>query len=103
DRSAAHLVPRLLKALGPHGLLLLTWDEGRDRHHAGIAGPGTGGGHVPLILAGGLAPHRVRMDAPLDHYAILATVESLFHLRPLGQAGGRWVRPLLRPGLERRN
>ncbi len=28
DRFLRRLVPPLLRALGPHGLLFLTWDEG---------------------------------------------------------------------------
>ena len=28
DRYASELMPRILRALGPHGVLFVTWDEG---------------------------------------------------------------------------
>jgi hypothetical protein len=86
DRFLARLVPSLLHELGPHGLLILTWDEGStDR---GCCGAG-GGGHVPTILAGPAARAGTRSAQPVNHYSVLATVEDALGLARLGQAGCR--------------
>src|SRR5262249_33660687 len=48
DRFLSGLVPPLLHALGPHGLLILTWDEGStDNGCCRLAA----GGHIATILA----------------------------------------------------
>ncbi|MDX6664131.1 MAG: phosphatidylinositol-3-phosphatase, partial [Solirubrobacteraceae bacterium] len=52
DAYASQLVPKILRALGPRGVLYLTWDEGAASDHSGLAGT-SGGGHVALIAAGG--------------------------------------------------
>ena len=50
--SCPSLVPPLLRALGPRGLLMLTWDEGSsDDGCCRLAS----GGHIATIIAGGLA------------------------------------------------
>jgi hypothetical protein len=86
DRYAARMVPRVLRALGPHGVLYLTWDEGSRADRAGVSG-GPGGGRIALIAAGGAARHHVRLPVPADHYALLRTIEANFGLPPLGDAG----------------
>jgi hypothetical protein len=79
-------VPEVLRALGPRGVLYLTWDEGAASDSAGVAGT-TGGGHVVLIAAGGGARRGVTSAVPANHYALLRTIERGFGLAPLGQAG----------------
>ena len=72
--------------------LVVTWDEG---HGAGAAGGPTGccgglatGGNVATIVAGpGVRPGRD--DATYSHYALLRSIETLFHLPLLGHAGDR--------------
>jgi len=49
DRFLAGLIPPLLAALGRHGLLFLTWDEGSS--DAGCC-TAASGGHVAMIVAG---------------------------------------------------
>lgn len=84
DRFLARLVPRLLAALGPRGLLLLTWDEGTsDDGCCRLAG----GGHVVTIAAGGLARRGGRLRTPVDHYSLLQTIEDLLGLPRLRGAG----------------
>jgi hypothetical protein len=94
DRFAARTVPRVLHALGRHGLLYLTWDEGNRADHRGADGR-PGGGRIALIAAGGEArPHaRVRVEA--NHYALLRALEANFGLPPLGKASDPST-PLLR-------
>lgn len=85
DRYLSRLVPRIIRALGPDGVLYLTWDEGPDDDHAGLGGA-PGGGHVPLIAAGGAARRHATVSTGADHYALLRTIEAHFGLPPLRRA-----------------
>lgn len=77
DRFLSRLVPPLLRALGPRGLLFLVWDEGStDNSCCRVAS----GGHIVAVLAGGLARRGSRMSTPVDHYSVLQTIEDLFGL-----------------------
>lgn len=77
DRFLATLVPPLLSALGPRGVLFLTWDEGSsDDGCCRLAS----GGHIVTIVAGGGARPGARLDAPVDHYSVLQTIEYLLGL-----------------------
>jgi hypothetical protein len=77
DRFLAGLVPPLLSALGPRGLLIITWDEGSsDSGCCRLAA----GGHIATIVAGGAARHGARLATPVDHYSVLQTIEDLLRL-----------------------
>jgi hypothetical protein len=83
DRFLAATLPRLLRSLGPRGLLILTWDEGAtDNGCCKLAS----GGHVVTILAGGLARAGATLHTPTDHYSVLQTIEDLLRLPRLGGA-----------------
>ena len=98
DRFLSSLVPPLLRALGPRGLLILTWDEGSsDDGCCRLAS----GGHVATILAGGLAVASAQLRTPTDHYSVLQTIDDLFALPRLGGAGCACT-PSLQPLLRRR-
>lgn len=86
DRYASRLVPRVLRALGPRGVLYLLWEEGKRSDTAGVNGT-KGGGRVALITAGGMARSGARVSTPANHYALLRTIEAGFGLPPLGKAG----------------
>jgi hypothetical protein len=74
DRFLAGFVPGLLRALGPRGLLIITWDEGTsDDGCCRLAR----GGHIATILAGPLARPGARLRTPVDHYSVLQTIEDL--------------------------
>lgn len=98
DRYAAQLVPKVLRALGPKGILYLTWDEGAPKDWRGVAGQ-RGGGRIPLIAAGGGARRHTRTAMPANHYALLRTIEAHFDMHTPEQAGAQTT-PLLRPLLE---
>ena len=84
DRFLSRIVPPLLRALGPRGLLVLTWDEGSsDDGCCRLAS----GGHIVTILAGGLARSGARLRTPVDHYSVLQAIEDLFGLPRLVGAG----------------
>jgi acid phosphatase len=78
DRYLSQLVPRLLKALGPHGYLVLTFDEGTSNRH--------GGGQIPTVVAGpDVVPGRASTTF-VNHYGVLRTIEDTFGLEHLGAA-----------------
>jgi hypothetical protein len=96
DRFLSRTVPALLRELGPHGFLVITWDEGvSDRSCCGAAH----GGHVATVLAGPGVRAGARERRPVDHYGVLATIEGALGLPPLAGAAdpraGR-LTPLLR-------
>jgi hypothetical protein len=97
DSYLARLVPRIIGALGPGGVLYVTWDEGWDKgsHWDWRGASRRGGGRVALIAAGPGARRRTRLSLPANHYALLRTIEAGFGLRALGSAGARST-PLLR-------
>jgi hypothetical protein len=100
DRYASQLVPKVLRALGPTGVLYLTWDEGASNDWRGASGQ-RGGGRIALIAAGGGARRHTRVAIPANHYALLRMIEANFGLQTLGQAGAQST-PLLRPLLTSR-
>jgi hypothetical protein len=98
DRFLSSLVPALLGALGPHGVLFITWDEGTT--NSGCCGVAAGG-HIATIVAGPGATGGARLSTPTDHYSLLATVESRLGLPRLrGAASGSTasLAPLLAGG-----
>ena len=74
-------VPPLLRALGPDGVLILTFDEGTT--DAGCCNTAHGG-RIATILAGAGARRLATFDKPVDHYSTLATIETLLGLPKLG-------------------
>jgi hypothetical protein len=85
DKYLAGIVPALLRELGPHGVLALTWDEGSS--DAGCCAGEAAGGRVATILAGPDVRRAARSSLPRDHYSLLATIEDLFGLKHLRLAG----------------
>src|SRR4051812_3186560 len=83
DAFLRRLLPPVLAALGPHGYLVLTWDEGSS--DAGCCGA-TAGGRIATIVLGPDVRPGGRMARPVDHYGVLATVEDTFGLPRLGAA-----------------
>jgi phosphatidylinositol-3-phosphatase len=84
DRFLAHLVPALLRELGPHGILFVTWDEGRtDRGCCGLAR----GGRIVTVVAGPDVRRGAKGPGKYSHYSTLRTIDEAFGLPPLGHAG----------------
>jgi hypothetical protein len=72
DRWLARTMPPLIRALGPRGALIVTFDEGTSNER--------GGGRIATIVTGGAA-RRGAVDARLlDHRAVLATIEDTLGL-----------------------
>jgi hypothetical protein len=98
DRFLATLVPSLLRSLGPHGVLFLTWDEGSS--DAGCCHLASGG-HIATIVAGPDARRGAQMTSPTDHYSVLQTIEDMLGLPLLRGAGCACtvsLKPLLAAG-----
>ena len=84
DAFLSRTVPPLLHELGPHGFLILTWDEGST--NAGCCAAAAAGGRVATIVAGPDVIAGGRERAPVDHYGVLATVERALGLPRLAGA-----------------
>jgi hypothetical protein len=82
DRFLARTVPAILRELGPHGFVVITWDEGST--NAGCCGGVAAGGRVATIVAGPDVRPGARDARPLDSYGILRTVEDALGLPALG-------------------
>lgn len=99
DRFLARTVPALLHELGPHGLLVLTYDEGSSDR--GCCAGAAGGGRIATIVAGPDVRPGGRDPKPIDHYGVLASVERALGVPPLtgaadprnGSLDGLFVRP----------
>jgi phosphatidylinositol-3-phosphatase len=83
DRFLSGLVPGLLRELGPHGFLVITWDEGTS--DAGCC-TDAHGGRIATIVAGPDVRRGARSARAVDHYGVLRTIESALGLAPLGGA-----------------
>jgi hypothetical protein len=83
DRFLSGLVPRLLHEAGPHGFVVLTWDEGSSKEGCCVDAHG---GRIATILAGRDVRAHARSSRPVDHYGVLRTVENALGLPPLGGA-----------------
>jgi hypothetical protein len=84
DRFLSRTVPALLHVLGPHGFLVLTWDEGSSDD--GCCGGVAQGGHIATILAGPDVRRGGRDGQPVDQYGVLGTIEEALGLPPLAVA-----------------
>lgn len=56
-------------------VLIVTWDEN----------DGTYGNQIPTILAGNVYSGQFAQD--INHYSVLRTIEDIFGVKPLGNAG----------------
>ena len=92
DRYLARTVPAILRALGPHGFLVVTWDEGASDR--GCCGGLARGGRIPTVIAGPGVRRGAKLTVPLTHYSTLRTIEDALGLPRLRLAGDRRVKSL---------
>ena len=83
DRFLAGLVPRLLRETGPHGFVILTWDEGTSNDGCCV---NAHGGRIATIVAGPDVRRHASSARPIDHYGVLRTIDDALGLPPLGGA-----------------
>jgi hypothetical protein len=84
DDYLKRTVPPILRALGPRGYLVLTYDEGSSNKR--------GGGRIPTVIAGAGVRRGVEPRAIYDHYSALRTIEDSLRLPRLRHAGDPGVR-----------
>lgn len=84
-------VPPLLRAVGPRGVVIITWDEGLTNR--GCCSKASGG-NIPTILAGPSVRLGLRSTLRYDAYSILLTIEDSWGLPRLGGAACRCTPPL---------
>jgi phosphatidylinositol-3-phosphatase len=92
DQYLRRLVPAVLRALGPHGVLLVTWDEGSS--DAGCCGGTATGGRIATVIAGPDVRRGARPGAAYTHYSTLRTIEEFLGLPLLRGAGSPLTRSL---------
>jgi hypothetical protein len=68
-----------ISALGD-GVVFVVFDEADSNDTA------DGGGHVPALVLGSEVRRGSHLAVPLDHYALLRTIEDSWHLPPLGRS-----------------
>ncbi len=78
DAFLHSLVPALVRELGPHGYLIVTWDEGSNNAH--------GGGHIATVVAGPDVRAGTRSAGFVNHYGVLGTIERSLRLPLLAGA-----------------
>lgn len=83
DQYLREVVPQLLGALGPDGLLAITFDEGTT--NAGCCG-GAAGGRVAMVLLGPRVRKGIRLHGAYSQYSLLATIEDRFGVARLRHA-----------------
>jgi hypothetical protein len=84
DGFLRRTVPLLLRALGPHGYVVVTWDEGSTRD--GCCAGAAAGGRIATIVAGPDVRRGAQLRSPVDHYGTLRTIEDSLGLPRLGHA-----------------
>jgi phosphatidylinositol-3-phosphatase len=80
DRYLAGIVPRLKSSLGPHGFLVVTFDEGVSERGCCA---GAHGGRVATVFSGPDVRKHARLKREYDHYSLLRTLQNAFSLPPL--------------------
>jgi phosphatidylinositol-3-phosphatase len=83
DAFLRRVVPGLLRGIGPHGFVVITYDEGDS--DAGCCG-GAKGGRIATIVAGPGVRRGARDSHPVDQVGVLRTVEAALGLPALGGA-----------------
>jgi hypothetical protein len=86
DKYLARMVPPVLKALGPKGFLVLTYDEGSSNAH--------GGGRIPTVIAGEGVKRGAEPSTVYNLYAVLRLTEDALRLPRLRHAGDASVKSL---------
>lgn len=90
QRWMSRTLPGVIDALGPRGILFITADEGTDGRN--------GGGRIPLVALGRGVRRGSILRAPVDHRALLATIQDVLGLGRLeATKSAPTLRSLLRP------
>ena len=77
DEWLSEQVPRMLRAVGPRGLVVLTWDEDDKK---------SSGNHILTIFSGPLVKPGYVATQPINHCTILRTLCEALGLTAFGAA-----------------
>jgi phosphatidylinositol-3-phosphatase len=77
DAWLSHNLPSLIRAVGPRGLVILTWDEDGGRGHPN---------HVLTVLAGGAVRDGYVSYAHVNHYTVLRLICDALGIPPFAAA-----------------
>jgi phospholipase C len=97
DSAVQKLVQDIISsgAFTQKSLLFITWDEGDNNLGCCDGPPLQSGGHIPLILITSVSG-TVRSAQLYNHYSLLSTIETVWHLPKLGYtADTQHVKPML--------
>jgi hypothetical protein len=76
DTWLSNNLPPLIAALGPNGLLILTWDEDDS----------ASGNHILTVFVGPKVQPGFVSNIPVSHYTMMRTISDAFGLAPFNQA-----------------
>jgi phosphatidylinositol-3-phosphatase len=108
DAFLRGVVPRIMRSPAyRHGLLVITFDEAEpgdasaccgepqfpNTQNNGFTAPGRGGGRTGAVLLSPYINPGTVDHTPYNHFSLLRSVEDAFHLRHLGYAARRGLRP----------
>jgi len=77
DQWLAANVPAMIRAVGSHGMVILTWDENGGRGHPN---------HILTVLAGGAVKAGYVSNQRVDHHTVLRMICESLHLAPFAAA-----------------
>ncbi len=97
DAFLSKILPPLLSALGPTGVMFVTWDEASGSSALGCCEKAAGG-RIATIVASPLVPPGLRSAVSYDLYSILRTIEDAWGLL-LHAADDRFLPSFLDPGV----
>jgi hypothetical protein len=76
DTWLSGIVPTLISAVGPRGVVIVTWDEDDDLH----------GNHILTVFAGASVKPAYSHTGTVDHYDVLRTICHAVGIYPMGEA-----------------
>jgi hypothetical protein len=95
DQFLADIAPKILTspAFKGDGMLVITFDEaGFDDNSTCCSAAPPGGGRVGALVISARAKPDTTDPTPYNHYALLCSIENVFHLPHLGLAASKGMR-----------
>ncbi len=85
-------------ALGNKYLIIITFDEGKEKDKSSCCGMGSsGGGQVATVLISPQAKPGFKDASPVSHYGLLKTILQAWNLPNLGKTQDANIQPILEP------
>ena len=85
-------------ALGKNYLIIITFDEGKEKDTSSCCGMGSSaGGQIATVLISPLAKPGFKDATPVSHYGLLKTILQAWNLPNLGNTQKANIQPILEP------